>query len=786
MMFPDVWAGQSWWLPAVGILAAGCVAVFLSYRQTAGSLGFRIFLSCLKVAAFALLAICLLEPMYRDTRPEPGANLLMVMADDSQSLQVKDQGATQTREESMFAQLNENTSWLNQLSETFEVRRYQFDQQLRPVANFSQFKADKRGTNLLDNLKLVAERFDGRPAAGIVVLTDGNELNRNEDLNQQLDRIDWEQLPPIYPVIVGQPSPSADLGIDRVVTTQTNFETAPVSLDVQMTVYGMDNQRVLVELLDETGEQLEKQEIAGVESGRKFSARFQTKPQKQGVNSYEVRASIAGVDLDKVTTRTSTEATMINNRQSIVVNRGRGPYRVLYVCGRPNWELKFLNRAMKDDPEVDLVSLVRIAKGEAKFSFRGRDGQKSNSLFRGFDSQDDDTTEQHDEPVFYRLGTKDSEELRGGFPKDPEDLFVYDGIILDDVESDFFNEDQKSLIHDFVNFRGGGLLMMGGQESFAGGSYDRTAIGEMMPVYLDRLAPAARNTNYQLDLTREGWLQAWVRVRSTESAEKKRLQEMPTFRTINRTDSIKPGATVLATVSGGSRKNIPALAVQPFGKGRVGAMLIGDFWRWHMRTDLSNNDHYKSWRQTLRWLVGDVPRRVELEASLRRGSLTSNQLQIRVRNEAFEPYDNAKIDLKVITPSGNEIPLTTSPTNEPGVYLANFTSTNPGVYRAVAAVNAADGSPIEQREYGWVCDPDRQEFETLVPNRNLLEQLAERSKGEVLELDEVGNLPSMLESRPVPISQTRTLPWWHQWWVFSIAIGMIVAEWGLRRWKGMP
>ena len=38
--------------------------------------------------------------------------------------------------------------------------------------------------------------------------------------------------------------------------------------------------------------------------------------------------------------------------------------------------------------------------------------------------------------------------------------------------------------------RGGGLLMLGGLDSFAEGKYDRTPVGDLLPVYLDR--PHAR------------------------------------------------------------------------------------------------------------------------------------------------------------------------------------------------------------------------------------------------------------------------------------------------------
>jgi hypothetical protein len=262
---------------------------------------------------------------------------------------------------------------------------------------------------------------------------------------------------------------------------------------------------------------------------------------------------------------------------------------------------------------------------------------------------------------------------------------------------------------------------------------------------------------------------------------------MPGFRTINRTDSIKPGATVLATVSSDQRKTIPALVTQPYGKGRVAAMLIGDLWRWHMRTEVDNQDLFSSWRQTCRWLVADVPRRVELQVEREPGLATSRRIEIRVRDELFLPYDNADIRLTVETPSGDEILLSTTADGErAGVYDATFTATTAGVYKAKAIVSADDGSQIETRELGWVCDPDRDEFLFLTPNRELLEQIATRSGGKVLELADVDRLPEILETRPVPISQQRSLPWWHRWSVLAVALGLLVTEWGLRRWKGLP
>jgi hypothetical protein len=80
-----------------------------------------------------------------------------------------------------------------------------------------------------------------------------------------------------------------------------------------------------------------------------------------------------------------------------------------------------------------------VAKREPKFDFRGRAGETSNPLFRGFGDQGRETAERYDQPVLTRLNTRDELELRAGFPKTPEELYGFRAIILDDIEAEFFH-----------------------------------------------------------------------------------------------------------------------------------------------------------------------------------------------------------------------------------------------------------------------------------------------------------------------------------------------------------
>src|SRR5204862_3334615 len=209
--------------------------------------------------------------------------------------------------------------------------------------------------------------------------------------------------------------------------------------------------------------------------------RLLLRPEQGGISFFRLRVSAKDVLEQFEKPEAVTEATLGNNGCVLVVDRGQGPYRILYVAGRPNWEYKFLHRALEEDEQIQLVGLIRIAKREPKFDFRGRPGESSNPLFRGFSNQSKEEIERYDQPVLVRLNTRDAAELVGGFPKTPEELYAYQAVVLDDLEAGFFTRDQMMLLQKFVSERGGGFLMLGGADSFHQGNYERTPIGDMLP-----------------------------------------------------------------------------------------------------------------------------------------------------------------------------------------------------------------------------------------------------------------------------------------------------------------
>ena len=77
------------------------------------------------------------------------------------------------------------------------------------------------------------------------------------------------------------------------------------------------------------------------------------------------------------------------------------------------------------------------------------------------------------------------------------------------------------------------------------------------------------------------------------------------------------------------------------------------------------------------------------------------------------------------------------------------------------------------------------EFRSLKPNRVLLQEIAKKTGGEVIGLERLEGFANELPHRKVPIAESWTFPIWHQPAVFLFALACFIAEWGLRRWKGM-
>ena len=143
------------------------------------------------------------------------------------------------------------------------------------------------------------------------------------------------------------------------------------------------------------------------------------------------------------------EENRANNSVTRLVNVESDKRRILYVEGEPRWEYKFIRRAEDDDRIVQLVSMLRTTENK-----------------------------------IYRQGIDDPKELADGFPTTREDLFSYQALVIGSVEATYFTPPQQDLIQQFVDRRGGGLLLLGGRFALADGGWAASSLADLLPVML--------------------------------------------------------------------------------------------------------------------------------------------------------------------------------------------------------------------------------------------------------------------------------------------------------------
>jgi uncharacterized membrane protein len=803
------WGRPEFWPLAALVLAAGA---WLTLRRGLRGGGWRLrAAACCKLALWALLALLVCDPRRVRETPRQGANEVTLAVPASLRWTRPSNADGATLADAVRKALQPGTSWRAQVEEVFQTRLIEAGGRLRAVKGPDDLVFDSVSGDVVKTVRSLRAGGVNSRLAAVVLFTDGHASDA-----ALADEVARETGAAVFPVLVEPETALPELAITSVGLAQTPFEDAPVTLTVQVRALGWEERPWTLAAVDGDGRVLARERRAPRLADETAAVRLQLGITRPGLSFVRLRLA-AGEPGDEELAAPWGEglpgdAWALNNERLIGVDRGSGPYRVLYVAGRPNWEYKFLRRALAADTEVQMPALVRIAKREPKFEWRGRAGETGNPLFRGFGNQAEEQVLRYDQPVLVRLETSDAAELRDGFPKTAEELMArYRAIIIDDLEAEFFNQEQMRLIERFVSQRGGSLLLLGGQECFREGGYEHTPVGRMCPVQLDGSSPVVAAGGVRLDLSREGWLEPALRLRTARDEEERRLQLMPAFHTVNPAGSVKPGAFVLATVSAEADEPArPALVTQRYGAGRVTALLVADLWRWGMLDEEHRGDMEKFWRQLLRWSLVDVPDQVELavEPASAGGDSRARRVSVRVRDRAFRPADDATVRIHVTGPDGAETLLYGEPSlSEAGLFEAEHVSALSGAYRVRVEVNsqdaaaageadwtrvgvdeeetAAEAPALPSPEGGWSHDPAPELAAELTPATTWLDRLAEGTGGRRLTLGEIGKLPELLKGLDAPVMERLVEPLWHHPAVFALLLGLMIGEWTLRRRAGL-
>jgi uncharacterized membrane protein len=723
---------RGWFL--LFIVAAASIA-FYAYRNVARD-KYSVGLVALRALTFTTLAFIFSRPVLNIKTVLPQESYVAVVIDNSESMKIKDDGQV-ARSEQLLKQI-ETTQFFKKLEDKFKVRKYRFDNTAEGIDGLERLNFEGKRTKLESATDLLQQELGTVPLSGVVLITDGAD-NSSKQWTESLSKLEARKIP-FYTVGVGSENITRDAEMVKVSAPRSTLKESTAVVDISYKSHGFSGRKATV-YVRENGTLLKSEQVTLPGDGEIAETTLDLPVKNEGTRLFSF--SLQAPD-DRIPE---------NNTLTALVEIKNDHPQILYIEGEPRWEFKFLRRAMQDDPNIRLVTLLRSSQNK-----------------------------------FYRQGIDKEEMLSEGFPKKKDELFAYKGLIFGSIESTFFSQDQLKNVVDFVSNRGGGYLMMGGRNSFSGGRYENSLLADILPVQLssgDRTPVIGR---VKLQVTDYGRTHPLMKLSADANANVKQWADLPPLNDYNKTLDAKVGAIVLARGQAEQRGSTDpiVLAYQRYGRGRTMALTTGSTWRWQMQMDHSDQTYELFWKQILRWLVNTSPDPVMITSD--KDTYVPGEtvhLAADISNKSFERMDNAKAVAKVRNPDGSSetIPLDWNGAGE-GSYQAEFNATAPGVYQV--DVEATQGSENLGTNHTSFQVEDRPvEFSSASLDTRLLKSIATATSGKYYPLAKLGDVADDAQYVDTPTSTIEQKELWDVPFLFMLLCVSFGAEWFWRKRKGL-
>jgi hypothetical protein len=717
----------------------------------------RLSLMAIRLAVFVLMAIGLLRPSLVHTTTKKQPATLVVLADRSRSMMVADAFGNKPRWEALKSTLIGVLPDFAELAEQYEIepRIYTFDAELHAV-DFDARKtgeilnlgvsADGEETAIGAALEDVLRRESGKRLAGVILLSDGAQrAYAPRDAQPQTPARRLADLGfPLYTFTFGQArgaGQSRDVAITDLSVNQTVFVKNELPIQASVRIDGYPGHAMPVQLLFENAahqmEQVSLSKVSSRQPGEALAVDLSYVPQAPG--EYKLTVKVPPQSGELVTT---------NNELSTFVTVRTGGLNVLYLEGAMRVEQKFIRRALDASPDIN-VDYVRL---------ESRDPSSRASL------------------------------------KDRFQRGKYDVYMLGDVDSSQFSKDELQLLAGVVR-DGAGLIMIGGFHSFGPGGYFNTPLADLLPVRMNALERQRFDEPIRADVHLGGKLRMrparplgtrhFVMSLATSAKNMDAWSKLPPLEGANRFDQLKPASQVLAESADGK----PLLVATEAG-GRVLAFGADSTWHWWLHG--YEAAHKRFWRQVILWLARKddaTEGNVWIELSQRRFA-PNGRVEFTVGAISPEgiPDPSANFTAEVVLPDGSRHPVRMARAADQTTGL--FVETRmPGDYAIEISANR-DGAHLGQARARFLVYEQDLELDNAAASPSLMASLAKftaTAGGKSMAPEELPTLLDEIKQMPLDLeieTQVRQTPW-DTWPFFLIFVGLLSAEWFLRKRWGM-
>ena len=628
------------------------------------------------------------------------------------------------------------------------------------------FNPAGQGTNIARAVREAIKSTPGSPIAAVIVVTDGQQTVKDDEPLAAADFAS-EQNIPVFTLGVGDPSKKRNIRVAMAKANESVRRNNPFQVEAEIEAEGLDAMPVNVELVatkvaGAAGEvvlasrQINMPSSINAGEGDATSAlqklSFEYTPKTAGDYQFLVRVQKLARESDDDDNLSKPVAVKVRSDKS----------RVLLIAGGPTWEYRPLQALLTRTEDINVSIWLQTM---------------------------DPNMRQEGKTVIDHL------------PLTPKEMFEYDAIIMLDPDPREFSEQWIETLRQFLAEHGGGLFFMPGPKyatAFLGGI--RTAeFRDLMPVRFGDMGTldvkalmATHNKEWPLAFVPANMDHPVMRFDTTNPAINEAVwSAMPGIYWSFPALDAKPATRVLLEHSDPALRTRdgrrPLMVTGFFGPGRIVYAGFNGSWRWRR---LGNDAEYyeKFWMQTINYMVAGRDQR------------GSNRGYIDVAGEVFHKGDRITIDAKVYDPQFQPldqqnidatvkagsitvpVKLERVP-DAPGVFRGVIVANELGPHEISIPVTGVDPSkPPQPIVKAFTVDLPRVEMEYTRLNKALLVDIADRTRGQYFEVDEVAKLAAAVPNASQNIVVPRK-PYelWSTDRLLYILVALLTIEWAVRK-----
>ena len=652
------------------------------------------------------------------------------------------------------------------LNSNLTIKRYTFDDQLKPVLSKGDWpdsaqrlsddqpldtdQSDEQTvstTNLTAAIEQILQLAHSQSIRSVIFLTDG--AHNATDADSPLEVAAKLLGLPINFVAIGSLKRPRDLKLLYAGHPTSVIRGDKILIEALVSAAGFEGQTVNLELQAD-GELIDQIKLPIEADLIDLQHSFTVPTDKRGSIEFELSIKpLAG------------EISTTNNRSIFRVGVVRDKIKIMLADRISRWEFRYLDQLLVRDEHLDHEMIL-------------------------FD------------PRLRATGKlKDDASL----PTTLEAWNEYDVAVIGDLTPDQMSIQSQEALVEYVKEKGGVAILIAGR----GGMphlFEDQPLATLLPVQKPEIANPADKYFVRVNRLAVNLESLYLDDSRAKSEElwKQVFEEQP-ITWLSEYSTPRPSARRLLDVipkdfDGESDENDadqqPAwVCWQQIGSGRVVYFSAPDTYR--LRYRRGDELHHRFWAQLLRWITSDDPGsdNGNVKVSTDKMSYAEGEpieVSAYLSDQTGEPILDADVnatfkdgddEVKVFAMAADE--------TDPGRYVAKVDDLNAGAFRVSLQGDVDDLISGGEKVGTFVNVIPRLSVEQVntTCNRPLMKQIAQASGGYVIPPTALAEWLTLQTGMPETISQTERMPLWNRWSCLWIAFLCLATEWCVRRLKGL-